>query len=548
MNGDEASTSGSRASLAAGAVAYGVVYVLLLPGRVLVFNDDFAYLRSIQATLSAGRLYTDEFLEPFSALLSLLSSLFFLSTDNFYLSTYGLLAASAMLNYFLVYRLFSNHLAPTFNAVLSFSLCTAPIYLGKSLEFGAVNLFVNLFLAALLLYPRRGKVGFFVVTFLAFSLRQTGILLLALPVYDLLEHFARRRSIDWGGALQVAATGAACLALALLMNPTFARELNTDRLFFEFDLVKYLTKVELGLLLSLAFVSTWHFFLHRFSSDWVQRERRQLAIPVVLSLMCAQVYWRMEVLVVIETPIATSSFDGWWLNEILSLWILVSIWVMDYSKIKPHSVLFLMGCWIGVLALRETLWDYYLMSLFVLSAVWVANLEPTPRRTLPKAIVALAVLLSLNLYHAYLFKEHLDRIQLQIEVYEDLLRKGRVEASELSGAPFGYLAWKFFDYYMANDARRLAEDRSTPSFLLLGSFLVYLQPNRIGMIFDDSRLREGIEVLAAGKRRLGLRVVEWKVVRLEAAPAQIPIRRERFEDHPYPLTNNEWSKLLDAGG
>jgi len=68
-------------------------------------NDDFGYLRSVVSTLQRGRLWTDDWLEPWAAGLSLLSALLFKATDSFYFATYGLLALLAAGAFFAAGRL-----------------------------------------------------------------------------------------------------------------------------------------------------------------------------------------------------------------------------------------------------------------------------------------------------------------------------------------------------------------------------------------------------------------------------------------------------------
>ena len=108
-----------RRFLWAGLAIYAIVYLSLLPGRVLVSGDDFAYLENIAGTLASGRLHTHEFLVPYSAPLTLISSLVFWLTKNFYLSTYGPLGLCSLLNFALFHRLLADRLTPGFNAVTS---------------------------------------------------------------------------------------------------------------------------------------------------------------------------------------------------------------------------------------------------------------------------------------------------------------------------------------------------------------------------------------------------------------------------------------------
>jgi hypothetical protein len=49
------------------ALAFGGLIVLTLPALVVVFNDDFGYLRSMLHTIRHARPWTDDWLEPWAA-------------------------------------------------------------------------------------------------------------------------------------------------------------------------------------------------------------------------------------------------------------------------------------------------------------------------------------------------------------------------------------------------------------------------------------------------------------------------------------------------
>ena len=71
------------------AVAAGVFLFLLLPSEVTTVGDDFGYYKSIVETIQHARPWTDGWLEPWAASLSVISALIFRATGNFLLATYG---------------------------------------------------------------------------------------------------------------------------------------------------------------------------------------------------------------------------------------------------------------------------------------------------------------------------------------------------------------------------------------------------------------------------------------------------------------------------
>src|SRR4051812_26302714 len=84
-----------RRRLAIGAFGYGLLIWLLLPSGVIAINDDFGYLRSVIQTIQHGRPWTDDWLEPWAASLSLFAGLLFRATGSFSFAIHGLLAGLA---------------------------------------------------------------------------------------------------------------------------------------------------------------------------------------------------------------------------------------------------------------------------------------------------------------------------------------------------------------------------------------------------------------------------------------------------------------------
>ncbi len=74
----------------AAAAVYGAFVYLMLPAEVTTLGDDFGYYKSIVETIQHGRPWTDSWLEPWAASLSILSALAFKLTGSFHAATYGL--------------------------------------------------------------------------------------------------------------------------------------------------------------------------------------------------------------------------------------------------------------------------------------------------------------------------------------------------------------------------------------------------------------------------------------------------------------------------
>lgn len=72
----------------------GLVWCLL-PGMVIVLDDDFWYLRSVIKTVQKGRPWTDEWLTPWAASASSISALLFRISGSFTFAIHFQLAAAA---------------------------------------------------------------------------------------------------------------------------------------------------------------------------------------------------------------------------------------------------------------------------------------------------------------------------------------------------------------------------------------------------------------------------------------------------------------------
>jgi len=185
---------------------------LSLPPTVIVFNDDFGYLRSILETLQHRRPWTDDWLEPWAASLSVFSALVFSLTGSFRAATYGLQAVSVGITAALSIHLLQSRKMSLFPAIAwSLVFVSFPTMLWKIAEFGAVPLYAACLLAAICFARQRRWLWFGVVWFIALLSRQSALLWLALPAGMLLESskgwrewratIAKLAAIGLGGAL-----------------------------------------------------------------------------------------------------------------------------------------------------------------------------------------------------------------------------------------------------------------------------------------------------------------------------------------------------------
>ena len=82
----------------------------------------------------------------------------------------------------------------------------------------------------------------------------------------------------------------------------------------------------------------------------------------------------------------------------------------------------------------------------------------------------LAAILAGNTAYAYLLKVQTDKQALSVAVMERMDRDGLATVDEMTGATFGFLGWKLFDWFVAHEGRTYGE---------LADFMGYVRRDRI---------------------------------------------------------------------
>ncbi len=80
-----------------GALGFGLLIWLQLPGMVVTLDDDFGYLRSVVETCQRGRPWTYDWLTPWAASMSVLVACLFKLTGSFSFAVHFSLALCAAL-------------------------------------------------------------------------------------------------------------------------------------------------------------------------------------------------------------------------------------------------------------------------------------------------------------------------------------------------------------------------------------------------------------------------------------------------------------------
>ncbi|MDQ3001596.1 MAG: hypothetical protein M3Y08_10085 [Fibrobacterota bacterium] len=553
------------APLTGGSVFAGYYFLIAFQPGILR-SDDFGYLRSVIETLRHGRPYTYDWLAPYGATMSSLCAGIYRLSGSFYLSTYGFQALCALAVFILLYRLLAKRVAPWSAAALTLVFTTFPLFFSKAADFHGSTSTLALFLMALLFFEAGKPALFFLASFLAFANRQSHVALLILPVLTALaallspwraalmgfrgdgpdSAFSGWKTWLWTGAFLAAAAG-----LHLRMNKTYAM---AHAVFTDYGSGR-LPAVTLALLagcfVTMAFLAV---FRSAFNPPWktLAGNLKRPALPIAASavLLIMSRFWP-PTLVLTDTPLF--GYAGWpQVNAVLPWIISVCIWFLDFRMLKPSPYLAVIGGFILIASLRGIWWDYYFLEIMVLCLLMAAGGDS--RRALPWLRTApwiLALVLIGNFAYGYLFRVQMDKQKLSVTVLERLDREGRISVDRMSSATFGYLGWKLFDYFLANEGREYRE---------LPDFLGYVRKERISIETHlpwrrayKGELPPGAELLESGTFRIGFTKVAYRVSDLHGPGGDFQVQgrfmtldSSRYRSPRFPLNDREWKAWLDS--
>jgi hypothetical protein len=561
-----------------GWAAFALVYFSLgfCPG--VVRSDDFGYLRSVLGTLERGRPYVYEWLEPFGAVFSSACALLYLATGNFLLSTWGFQAACVLALYPLLYRLIAARLIPRHAAFVTLVLATFPVFFAKEADFHAGVCTLDLFLLSLILFERRsgngsesgrGASGWFLLTaFLAFANRQNHIVLLLLPVGIALRNF-RSGSIPRGLVAGAVAFMGAAAGLFFSMNRTYA---SANAGFLHAEPLRLIGNSVLalaaGAYLTLGWLGAFSALTGRAPGRGTGFRRWAMPGAATLGLLALMPFWHDTLL---HTDTTLFGLAGWpQVNRVVPWLLFPALWLLDYRLLRPSPYLILCAGYLGIAALRGTLWDYYFMEISILCLLIglerlpeadgisgvtlrgpVREAEPARARFGFAALAALAAVLAGNLAYAYLLKVQSDKQAMTIRAFERLEREGRITVDAMTGSTFGYLGWKLFDWFIVRDGREFGE---------LAGFLGYTRRDRVtletGLPWRSGfkgPLPPGAAALDSGYCRVGFARVPYRIADLRGPDSNqalmgraLVLDTARFRSPRFPLDGREWRALADS--
>lgn len=538
----------------AGCAGFGLLVFLLLPAGVTVMNDDFGYLGSVLETVRRGRPWTDDWLEPWSASLAVISAIVLQVTGSFLVATQGVqavLGAAGAGGAYLFFR--AMDLSRGRSLFLACLLLTVPTALWKQVEFTAAVLYLPCLLWAIWAALQGRWRVFFVAWFLAFASRQSALVWLALPAWACARGLfsGEARTKAWRApAWVLGGAGLAALLLHEGMNQSHAQAMLTVHAWERMELPYTGRNVAFGIVVWLV-AAGWGGLLQ---VAWATgRSVTPVAPRRVLSVLAAVT--GVAVLSASYFPIYFEH-DGYagGLGRLYAGVVLaagVAGWLLAPGTIRPGFVLAGLGALVP-LALRTNTWDYYYLdiALFGLAAIQLPAVKAPPSPGLPARWLGWLVLAFAAIWHlqfAWQLKCRVDREYAVNVLTERALRAERLPIADIGFSSYGFQGWQLHPHYIAHEGRGSVDTGAFTRYLRRGAASVHFSPMRFWRDSQTLLLTRGLDesrIVAGDVFRVGWlwhqRVSIVQSVPADIGPAEIPEPSPGISRRALPLDDREW--------
>lgn len=544
-----------RANAGLVAASCALFAYFMLPQGIVVMNDDFGYLGSIIESIRRGRLWTDEWLEPWSASLTGIGATAFQLTGSMRISVFGTQILCLALVGTSINSLLRERGVSDLARVAGIAMCiTFPTVLWKSLEFTSMLVYAPALLWAVWAAESRRWTVFFIAWAAAIGSRQSAIAWIVIPLWamrDAIRPAGSPRRTSAGTPLLVTALGVATfVALARGMNTTQSQLMVTRELIGNLRGSTFAHHFAFG-------VGVWTIFAGLAALFLGSLPANQASVDISpRRVVCALVgagalFTLIELLppvfaehysfygtqgVVYRNLVIFAGLSGWMLYRFTVRWDFVFAGIIS----------------LVLVSIRKDVWDYYYLDIAVLafSAVrFEVRSESTDHQKIWPSRAAIVTSLLLACFHGYyLFEQKLreDRDYAVCAVTELALRNGTLGVDEIGHAPFGFIGWHLHRHYASNEGAQSPD---------IGGFMRYLRPNTTEVRFSpmrlwrDSRSLRAIDtddanrVVASGVYRSGWfwkqRCTLLRKTGINAAPS-VPLDLAHYKPRTFPLTEKEW--------
>lgn len=544
--------------LVLGTLSFATLHRALQPDDVIVFNDDFGYLRSVIETLQRLRPWTDDWLEPWSASLSVLCASAFRLTGSFTFATQGMQVLFMAGGFAALGALLCRRNLSTLCAVVLAAVALLfPTVLWKQVEFTALALYLPCLLLAILSAERGRWLGFGFFTVLAVSSRASAVAWLCLPIWALLrvcgdaDGRKRRRIMPMAAAISMVAL--AYLACAAGMNKTHAQTVMTKHMWEALSVAGFSGWFGCGAFIILTAIGVARLVQAGLGSGMEHLPRRSFGAWIATGVMpaCAMLSllwrWRHADLQFEHDLFAVEQ------GRHLALGLIVAGiagWLIAPARLNGAYVAAAAAC-AGLASLRGAVWDYYFIDAAVLAGLAV---ESPPAGTTRVAVpfifrwsgrLAAAALLVLVLAKESSLIEHakrtIDTHHAVVVLCERGLREDKMQVTDLSLAPFGFAGWMLYPYFLENGG-------SGPVYI--AGFTEYLRGGALQLETrawnDPHALENQDRIVCAGIFRALWRERHQFILRRNeaVAPATLTLNPTRYVRPKFPLSDAEWREFI----
>ena len=477
----------------------GLLYLVLVPGRVTVRGDDFGYIESSAETIRSGHLMASHWLAPFNLLLPLLSWGIQLCSHNFWFATFGLMGAVAVLNVFLLQRWMIGY-----GPLAVIGVIITPWFLSKSLEYNGMALGFAFTTAALLAWRAGYRTLFFLLIIVGSANRQSIICLLAIPCVEVIRKMHARERWPIVLMILIIAAGAMSWGWSYLVPLTHGRmQISRDHL-ADSRIVQRLGNITLGIVVCSGLRAGFMLLRGESAFQKIRDNVRQWVLPAVVTFLTVWLSWQVPVDLRCQTP---------GLERVEPLLLvaagLVGAWLEDWRRLPPWEMLASVTLYIILVTVRGVWWDTYFVEPAIILAWPTQVVKPESRGCLYKCILVGAGL-AYSIALGIIFR----RSEAKLLAYEDAIREDKLTITMASDAPFGWLGWRLFYY-----------SRTQHPEAKMSNFLEFVQAGR-------SRFRGGqLQIFPSTITRSIYRTGErWSLY--------------DYKDRPFPRDNEEWQQYF----
>lgn len=550
----------TRSGIVCALVGVGSCILLwaLLPSGVVVLNDDFGYLRSVLETAARGRPWTDDWLEPWAASLSIISALIFKASGSFRLATQGLQCVLWGVFVAAVFRLLHRRQSSCWNAVLlSFAICYAATLFWKGIEFTGLVLYLPC-LAIATGATLRNQWGLFaVVACVALASRQSALVWFVIPAVGCVEACLSRSPGKFrrGAApLMACIAGAATFLICRFgMNESHAQRVAAVQAWESVQWTTAAGSLKFALLLGLICLGAANAL--KWSAGGGDNNPkgstkaafilcRLVPISVLVILLCLKAYADVQQEhEFYRSPAALFNFASW---------IAIACFGWLIAPVVPNKRLFIAAlAAVLLVCLRSVTWDYYWIdaAFFAFFSAFSPETEkidstgdslPSRNRKLRgfAALAAITVMLVSSIAWIDRAKRMLDDCRAKEVLLEQSLRAGEISPEDISVSPFGFIAWHLYPYFTTIEA-------ASPGYI--ANFRDHLRPPNLAWetrsANDHSPIANASSVIRSGVFPTGWRGERNQYILrriAEPAPAMLPIVSAHYRFEPFPLTDTEW--------